>query len=183
MSRPTKKNAKLTDELVLWVSEGKTLADFCRKHELGRRTVYDWLEADAGLSARFARARDLGADAIADEILRIADDGLNDTYVDDEGKPRTDNDVIQRSKLRVETRLKLLAKWFPQRYGDKLQVGGAADLPALQLTHEQRAERINAILSTARNRPALETDHGTEQGDPRPARRSARPARRKKGGG
>ena len=29
-----------------------------------------------------------------------------------------DTDVIQRSKLRVETRLKLLAKWCPTRYGD-----------------------------------------------------------------
>ena len=31
-------------------------------------------------------------------------------------------DAIQRSKLRVETRLKLLAKWSPEKYGDKKQV-------------------------------------------------------------
>ena len=27
---------------------------------------------------------------------------------------------VQRSKLRIETRLKLLAKWDPRRYGDRL---------------------------------------------------------------
>ena len=29
-------------------------------------------------------------------------------------------DHVQRSRLRIDTRLKLLAKWNPRKYGDKL---------------------------------------------------------------
>lgn len=34
---------------------------------------------------------------------------------------------VQRSKLRIETRLKLLSKWFPKKYGDKLDVTSAGN--------------------------------------------------------
>ena len=79
-------------------------------------------------SARLARARELFADAIADEVLDIADtvqtgEAIEEGF-DGNGafrKVKTE-DAIQRSKLRVETRLKLLAKWSPEKYGDKKQV-------------------------------------------------------------
>ena len=38
--------------------------------------------------------------------------------------PRVNAEHIQRSKLRIETRLKLLAKWNPKKYGDKLALEG-----------------------------------------------------------
>ena len=39
---------------------------------------------------------------------------------------------MQHAKLRIDTRLKLLAKWNPRKWGDKLAVGGAEDLPAIR---------------------------------------------------
>lgn len=38
---------------------------------------------------------------------------------------------VQRSKLRIETRLKLLAKWNPKKWGEKVDLnhGGQADNP------------------------------------------------------
>jgi hypothetical protein len=84
--------------------------------------VSDWKKTHDGFSADFVRAREEGFDALAASCLEIADHGLNDTYVDDQGNVRTDTDVIQRSKLRIETRLKLLAKWDPKRYGDRLDL-------------------------------------------------------------
>jgi hypothetical protein len=36
---------------------------------------------------------------------------------------------VQWAKNRVELRLKLLAKWNPKRYGDKVQVAGDAENP------------------------------------------------------
>ena len=86
------------------------------------RTVSDWKAAHESFAADIACAREEGYDKIASDCLQIADDGWNDTYLDDDGNKRTDTDVIQRSKLRIETRLKLLAKWDPKRYGDKVDV-------------------------------------------------------------
>jgi hypothetical protein len=58
---------------------------------------------------------------MAEEILEIADDGTNDTYKDDNGNERTDQEVIGRSRLRVDARKWLLAKMLPKKYGDKIQ--------------------------------------------------------------
>lgn len=113
----------IADEIIEWISQGKTLRDYCRQDGKPHwNTVALWRHKDPEFDVRFTRAREAGADAIAEECLRIADDGINDTYIDDDGKERIDMDVLQRSRLRVETRLKLLAKWFPQRYGDKQTV-------------------------------------------------------------
>lgn len=112
--------SRVMDEVVDWIEQGKTLRDYCRQEgKPKRRTIDDWRKQDESFSARFARARDIGFDQIAEETLAIADDGSGDTYEDDEGIERVNHDVIQRSRIRIETRLKLLAKWDPRRYGDR----------------------------------------------------------------
>lgn len=84
------------------------------------RTVYAWKAADKEFDARIACAREAGFDAIASDCLDIADDRSRDTLLTEHGE-RPDTEWISRSKLRIETRLKLLAKWDPKRYGDKVQ--------------------------------------------------------------
>lgn len=107
-------------------------------------TVYRWQEDFEEFRIRIARARELGEDAIAQECLRIADEGINDTYIDDKGNVRVDYDHIQRSKLRIETRLKLLAKWNPRKWGDKVDVnhGGQPDNPLSVLLQEVQGTRL-----------------------------------------
>lgn len=82
------------------------------------------------LAIAYARARDAGFDAIAVECLDIADNTANDTIKDDEdGTPRPNSEWITRSRLRVDTRLKLLAKWDPKRYGDRQLIGSDPENP------------------------------------------------------
>ena len=102
---------------------GEDARDFCRQDGAPAfRTVYDWLDKDREFSARFARAREAGEDVIAQECLEIADDGTNDYMTitkGDETYNVEDREVTSRSKLRVETRLKLLAKWNPKKVRGK----------------------------------------------------------------
>ena len=80
-----------------------------------------WLDGSRPeFSEQYARAREAQADKLAEEALQIADDGRSDTYLDAEGNERTDNEVIQRSRLRVDTRKWLASKMAPKKYGDKL---------------------------------------------------------------
>lgn len=75
-------------------------------------------------------------DRMAEEILQIADDGRNDTYEDADGHERTDSDVIQRSRLRVDTRKWLMSKLAPKKYGDKTLLTGAdgESAPQVEIT-------------------------------------------------
>jgi hypothetical protein len=101
-----------------WISDGKTLRAFCRlKGKPAWRTIYHWLDKDPEFLARIAHARDMGADAIAEECLEIIDAMPMQTGGDN---PRMDSAHVAWSKNRIEARLKLLSKWNPKKYGDKV---------------------------------------------------------------
>lgn len=131
MSYDEDTKAEMLDDLVEWISAGMTLRAFAREHDVGSQTLYRWVR-ELGYTERIARAREEGYEEIAEEALEIADDATND-YVDRWNEKRQmtervlDAEHVQRSKLRIHTRLQLLAKWSPQRYGDKQHVTHAND--------------------------------------------------------
>lgn len=131
--RPTKYTPALVTAICERLSKGEPLACICRDDGMPHRsTVDDWKNekgADGKLTERaefvsrqIACAREDGFDALAREALEISDDGTRDYAPDGDGGVVVNHDHIQRSRLRVDTRLKLLAKWDPKRYGDKVQL-------------------------------------------------------------
>jgi hypothetical protein len=54
--------------------------------------------------------------------MAVSDDGSNDTYTDENGATRTEQDVIARSRLRVDARKWAMSKMAPKKYGDKLDI-------------------------------------------------------------
>jgi hypothetical protein len=140
MGRPSKFTAKIGREICDRLSEGEPLARICRDpHMPAVRTVGDWREVHPAFSADFARARDDGFDAIAADCLLIADTpelGV-ETLTKGTGKKKAkelrEADMLGHRKLKIETRLKLLARWDPRRYGERRQEEGginAADAAA-----------------------------------------------------
>lgn len=118
MGRAGKPNPVVCDAVIAWISEGKTLRDFCRQPQMpSHRTIYDWLEDDEEFALRFARAREAGHDVIADECFQIADEM---PPTDENG--RTDSGFVAWQKNRIWTRTQLLAKWNPKKYGEKVGV-------------------------------------------------------------
>lgn len=117
--RPSTFTQEVADEICERLSQGEPLRQICRDERMPAwQTVYGWKAANEEFSKRIAGAREAGFDAIAEECLEIADETAFDTVETDQGF-RANSEWISRSKLRVETRLKLLAKWDPKRYGDK----------------------------------------------------------------
>lgn len=107
----TKRTPEVIERLLGGIADGKTLRALCREEGMPNwRTVYDWVEADAELAAQLARARELGFDAIAEDVFDIADG------------TRASSEHVQLSKMRIDTRLKLLACWSPKKYGNKQDV-------------------------------------------------------------
>ena len=82
-------------------------------------------------------------EAFEDELNEIADDGRNDwmtvTRRDGSEIEVANNEVLQRSRLRVDTRKWIMSKILPKRYGDKLAVGGADDLGPVRLSWKSRS--------------------------------------------
>jgi hypothetical protein len=134
MGRPSKYTDALLKQICDRLSEGEPLAAICRDDGMPCvTTVWQWEQDRAGVSESIARARKIGFDKIASDCLEIADDATND-YVerkraDGSTGEAFDAEHVQRSKLRIWTRLELLKKWDPKRYGDKQLLGSDPENP------------------------------------------------------
>lgn len=132
MGRPSKYTQALSDEICERISNGETLTSICKSSPtMPERTVfYDWMETRPELTQRFARAREIGADAIAEEAFGISNTpcgGIIEKTGPD-GTTITREDMLGHRRLQVETRLKLLAKWSPKKYGEKIDVEHSGNL-------------------------------------------------------
>lgn len=84
-------------------------------------SFYYLMTRDPTVKEMYEEARQIQAEHMADEMQAIADDGMNDTYTDDKGRQRVDQDVVQRSRLRVDTMKWRMSKLHWKRFGDKIQ--------------------------------------------------------------
>jgi len=99
------------------------LTTICKSKGVSHRTFYDYILQSEEAQQRYARAKELQCDYIAEEILDIADDGSNDYMTIVKGDMEYNNEnkeVTNRSKLRVDSRKWLLSKLLPKKYGDSV---------------------------------------------------------------
>jgi hypothetical protein len=91
-------------------------------------TVSDWKARYPGFSVSIAGAREEGFDAIAAQVLPIADNLEEDP---------------QSRRVRIEARLKLLAKWDYRRYGDRVGLDVATETKFIPL--DELADKVRRI--------------------------------------
>lgn len=136
--RPSKYNPEIAQEICEQLSDGIPLRQICKQEGYpSYRAVYRWMVADEDLSSHIARAREVGYDLMAEECLEIADNlkmGKRTTFSsgageDEDSMTVVEEDMLGHRRFQVDTRLKLLAKWNPKKYGDKVQVGGDPENP------------------------------------------------------
>ena len=152
MGRPSTFDQTTADEICRRIARGETLRSICRDDGFPHfDTVYGWMKRHAEFKAAVDAARDTGFDAIADEVLEIADRPSPST---DNGS--TDAGDVAHRKLQTWARLQLLAKWSP-RYRDnaRLEVTGA-DGGAVKFEDSTAAARAAALLAAAQARKSAE---------------------------
>lgn len=136
IGRPSDFNQAVADELCERIATTPRGLDFiCASDETlpSARTVHRWLDVNDGFRQSYLRARERQADLIFDECLEIADDVSSDTKIvkraDGSEFEQCDAEWISRSKLRVDTRLRMAGKLSPKKYGDKQLIGSDPDNP------------------------------------------------------
>lgn len=151
--RPSGYSGAVGDDICEHIAHGKSLVSWCKESGVGYSTVMGWLSADKAFSDKYARAREAQADYLAEEIVNIADTpqiGVK-TKTNDKGEVETtEGDMIEHRRLQVDARKWYASKLAPKKYGEKLAVGGADDLPPLQSTVKVdglTTEQLRALAS------------------------------------
>lgn len=151
--RPSDYNAEIAQAVCMRIAEGESLRMVCRDELMpDKSTVLRWLGRHEEFRAQYAQAKELGIEAIAEELFEIADDGTNDwmELTDSEGNAygyKANGEHIQRSKLRIDTRKWYLSKIVPKKYGDKQQVEHSGHINYAEMTEEELERRIAAHTS------------------------------------
>lgn len=114
------------------IAEGETLDSICSDDDMpSAPTVRRWALENEQFAADSARAYALGYETLAEQCLRIADTPMigQKTKVSADGVEVTEGDMIEHRRLRIDTRMRLLGKWAPKRYGDKIEHSGPGGGP------------------------------------------------------
>jgi hypothetical protein len=145
MGRPSTFTAELADKICAQLAAGLSLRAVCREEGMPPEvTVRRWVVDDVqGFAAQYARARDMGLDAMADELVAIADTPQIGTKSVSKatGLEITEGDMVEHRRLQVDARKWYLSKLAPKRYGDKQQVehSGAIDVAQTILAARKRS--------------------------------------------
>lgn len=110
------------------IEEGNSLRSVLSKKDMpSRYTFFEWLKDDDGKANQYARACEVRADGIFEDILEIADNSSNDTIYTDKGEI-PNSEWIARSRLKVDARKWMLGKMNPKKYGEKIQQEHSGDV-------------------------------------------------------
>lgn len=177
-TRP-KYSRKIAREILTRLTNGESLRAICRTvlvddstgqttHQRSpgdkfpdEGTVRAWVVDDYdGFAAPYFRARDIGIDSIADEILEISDTPQMSSEETIEFAKTADGDsavekktvktleMVNHRRLRVDSRKWYVSKLAPKRYGDRIDLYDSNG-EKQKIDDTQRAARIAAILSAA----------------------------------
>lgn len=131
--RPSKFTQALADNICEQLGDGHSLRSICAKEGMPSMSmVMRWLadERLASFREQYARAREVQADRLVEDILEIADEECTTVRADKHPRAEADEDgnvevvfdatAVARNKLRVDARKWVAAKLAPKKYGDKI---------------------------------------------------------------
>lgn len=130
------------------LSEGRSLLSICEAMGIAYSTARRWEDDFPEHAAKSARARELGCHFLAEQCLQIADTPLEGIETTEEATTITEvgtggeinmqpatltktkrADMLGHRKLQIDTRMRLIGKWAPKLYGEKLELSGNQDAP------------------------------------------------------
>lgn len=113
------------ENVIRLVGEGASLQDSCTRSDISVFKFKSILDRVRSLALSYARARELRADLLADQIIDIADS---------DGDP-------QRARNRIQARQWLASKHAQSTYGDRIDLNVSQSLSITDVLAEARARR------------------------------------------
>lgn len=126
--RPSTYSEEKTDEICNRLMAGESLTSICRDDAMpGQKTVFEWLASHPVFAQKYARAREIQYDVLAESIIDIAD-ASPDTFIRTEGRGENQREIVcvdgaavAHQRNRIDARKWWVSKVAAKKYGDKVQ--------------------------------------------------------------
>jgi len=126
VGRPSSYTPELASKICEAIASGKSMRTVAALEGMPSiASMFNWLRDHKDFLEQYTRATEERSEAMAEEILDIADDGSNDFMTIEKGNKEytvENKEVTNRSRLRVDTRKWLMAKMKPKKYGEKIDM-------------------------------------------------------------
>lgn len=137
---PTKYTEALADEICDRIVNGQSLNKMCPEIGISIRSVWHWLEDYPDFLRKYARARSIQADVLADEILDISrEKQVEVKYQGEDITLDLSATIVQDKKVRIDANKWYASKLAPKKYGERLDTtlsgpdGGPVQVAAVNL--------------------------------------------------
>ena len=148
MGRPSEYTQETADEICEQLARGVSLKTVCKAESMPcEKTVFNWFRVYPEFLQQYERAKEESADALAEEIIDIADDGSNDWMLRNRKGHESwelNGEHVQRSRLRVDSRKWIASKLKPKKYGER---------NTTELTGKVTAEVVWPLPKTSLDQP------------------------------
>lgn len=128
------KQKEVFDLILTEIENGRALRNVLKDENMpSTQTFYKWIDEDLEKSKQYARACEVRADAIFDEIIDIADESYGDKKTLENGTEIMDSEFVARSRIKIDARKWIASKLNPKKYGDKTDItslGEKINLPS-----------------------------------------------------
>jgi len=158
MGKPTSMTPEVVDRIVMALSDGRSLREICEAEDLpDRSTVMRHLHRDPQFRALYLTAREIGADALADEVVGMA--------------MRAKPDEANIVRVRAEVAKWACATYAPKRWGNRVQAelsgpnGSPLSVQAVptMMVPTQVAQAVRDPIDKAAADMGLSAGSGTDQ--------------------
>lgn len=126
MAWEEEKKSEAIEQILKRIREGesvRSILEYANRDILPSfSTFLEWVAKDKDLSEQYARAMEVRAAGIFDEIITIADESNADIDITDDGKLRVNGEAVSRSRLKIDARKWVLGKMNPKKYGEKVEI-------------------------------------------------------------
>lgn len=134
--RPSEFTQELADTICRRIVNGESLKRICQDEVMPNVvTVLRWVRANDEFCNQYALAKQEQAEALADEIVSIAD--------------TADKDTANAVKVKVDARKWVAAKLLPKKYGEKQQIDMSVEATVRTLNDEQLRSKLTELLRKA----------------------------------
>lgn len=142
IGRPSVYSPELSERICNLLMEGESLRAICRRDEMPHMaTVLSWLHKHPEFHEQYARAREIQAEIMAEDIIMYADSSSEESA------------AVAKARLQVDARKWYASKVATRRFGDRIQHEQKITITDLS---DEELDRKLMELTNAQSQPGAE---------------------------